>query len=58
MWIALSIVLYLVISFVAYKFVFSKNKDYTKFEQIWFSVFWILLLPLWLIHFIYNKCKG
>lgn len=28
--------------------------DNSKFEKIWFSCFWPLLIPLYVIHYIHN----
>lgn len=30
------------------------GKGLTWFEKVWFSVFWVCLLPLWLIWYVYT----
>ena len=36
---------------MAYNLVFKKGWDY----PVWYSVFWPVMLPLWLIHAVHNK---
>lgn len=55
MWIAIFCVLYVIIGILAYQFVFSKIDSQTKFEQIWFSVLWICVLPLYPIYWLHKK---
>lgn len=42
----IGIILYVLIAFFAYKKYFVKF-DTTTFEKIWFSIFWIAVLPLY-----------
>ena len=49
------IFIYVLIGILSYYKVFSKWKDNTKFEQIWFSAVWITTIPLYLIHYYNNK---
>lgn len=44
----IGIIAYILIAIFAYKKYISKI-DTTKFEKIWFSIFWITLLPLYCI---------
>jgi hypothetical protein len=53
--ITICILVYLLIAFCAYEFVISKWENHSKFEKIYFSVIWILLLPLYGIHWIHNR---
>jgi len=32
--------------------------DNPTYEKVWFSIFWIALLPLWVIHAVYNAEKN
>ena len=43
------IFIYVLIGIISYYKVFSKWKDNTKFEQIWFSTVWITTIPLYLL---------
>ena len=52
-WIILSIVIYVICGILAYKY--GLNDIESKFEKIWFSIFWILLVPLYIIHYIHNN---
>ena len=52
------IFIYVLIGILSYYKVFSKWKDNTKFEQIWFSTVWITTIPLYLIHYYHNKEIG
>lgn len=52
-WIIFGILAYIAGGIVSYKF-FLNDVD-TTFEKIWFSIFWICLPPLYLIHYIHNK---
>jgi hypothetical protein len=45
----LIVLAYLIIAFVLYKYVISKW-DIKEWEKIFFSLIWILVIPLWLIH--------
>ena len=49
------IFIYVLIGILSYYKVFSKWKDNTKFEQIWFSTVWITTIPLYLINYYHNK---
>lgn len=54
-WILVAI-LYVIIGIGVYFFIISKwNKPLS--EKIWYSVFWLPLIPLWIIHKIYNALK-
>lgn len=39
----------------SYFLVFRKWNKCTKFEQIWFSLFWFVVMLLYPVHYIYNK---
>lgn len=44
--------------FLVYKYYFKKSTSNTKFEKIYFSTIWPLLLPLYAIHYTHNNfCK-
>jgi hypothetical protein len=45
--------IYIVGIFITYEFIEDWNK--TKFEKIWFSIVWPILVPLYIIHWLYNK---
>lgn len=47
-------IVYAIIGILAYKYIISKW-DNTKFEKVWFSCVWIALIPLYIIHYFYNK---
>lgn len=32
-----------------------KKWDNSKFEKIWYSVFWPVLIPLFIIHWVHNR---
>lgn len=50
-WIIVAIV-WIVGIFIAYTMEFKKKGyDY----PVWFSIFWPVMIPLWLIHAIHNK---
>ena len=51
--IIVGIITYALIGYSVYKEVF-KNSNNTKFEKIYFSLIWPLLIPLYIIHII-NK---
>lgn len=53
MWYIISAV-YVVIGLLAYFFVISKWAK-PLWEKVWFAVFWIVLLPLWILHKIWNN---
>lgn len=55
-WIIIAIV-YIVLGILGYLFIIRKWKTPTKFEKIWYSVFWIALIPLWMLHKAYNYFK-
>ena len=42
----IGIIVYIIIGIFGYQKLFSKM-DATKFEKIWYSVFWIALVPLY-----------
>ena len=46
--------IYIIIAILAYVFYF-KNQDISTFEKIWDSVFWIAMIPLFVIHKIHNS---
>ena len=45
---------YAVVGVLIYKNVISKW-DNTKFEKVWFSCVWVVLIPLYIVHFLHNK---
>jgi len=49
----LCIVVYIVLAVVSYRFYWMK-KDNSMFEKVWFSILWILCIPLMIIHWIHN----
>lgn len=51
--ISLIVLLYLIIAFFAYKYVIVKWDNKT-WEKVLFSLFWIGIIPLWVIHKIHN----
>ena len=55
-WIIIAIV-YVVIGIAAY-FLFINKWDKSQAEKIWYSIFWLPLIPLWILHKIYNWSKG
>ena len=49
------ILVYLVIAFLVYQ-KFTKNwTSHPTWERIYFAVIWILLIPLYCIHWLHNK---
>lgn len=44
-------IVWIVGAIMAYNLVFKKGWDY----PVWYSVFWPVMLPLWLIHAVHNK---
>ena len=55
-WIIIAIV-YIVLGILGYLFIIRKWETPTQFEKIWYSVFWIALIPLWMLHKAYNHFK-
>lgn len=55
MWYLIGILIYLVGIAVTYFIVDKWNRG--TVETVWYSVFWPVLLPLYLIHTIYNSCR-
>jgi hypothetical protein len=54
-WWIIGIIAYLAIAcFTYFKFT-SKWESHTKLGQIYFSAVWILILPLFIIHWLHNK---
>jgi len=51
----IALVVWFVGIFVAYKLFMSKWESQSKVEQIYFSIIWPLVAPLYLIHYIHNK---
>lgn len=49
MLIGIIILLYLILAFVAYKFVISKW-SHPMWEKVMLSLSWICIIPLWVIH--------
>ena len=41
--------------FLVYKYYFKESTSNTKFEKIYFSIIWPLLLPLYAIHYTHNN---
>ena len=50
----IALTIYVIIAILAYLFYF-KNQDISNFEKIWNSVFWIAMIPLFVIHKIHNS---
>ena len=48
-------VVWLVGIFFAYKCFTSKWESQSKAEQVYFSIIWPLLIPLYIVHLIYHK---
>lgn len=40
---------------VAYLAYFKNQSDFTMFDKVWLSFFWIILIPLYVIHYLHNK---
>ena len=56
MWWIVILVVWLLGAVTSYELVFKKwTEDATKFEQIWYSVIWFLVLILYGIHSIHMK---
>ena len=54
-WWIIGIIAYIAIAcFTYFKFT-SKWESHTKLGQIYFSAVWILILPLFIIHWLHNK---
>ena len=51
------ILVYLLIAVLTYFFYFKDDGSHTTFEKIWFSIFWIVLPILVLIHKLNNLSK-
>ena len=49
MWITILVLIYLVIAYLAYKYIISEWKQPT-WEKVMLSLSWILILPLWGIY--------
>lgn len=45
---------YVAIGLLAYLFIFDEW-DKPTWEKVWYSVFWIALIPLWILHKIWNN---
>ena len=54
-WWIVAAILYIIGIFIAYYCFIEKWEDRIKFEKVWFSCFWVVLPPLYLIHRIYNR---
>ena len=54
MWWIIGIIIYLVITYFAYTKYISKW-DKSKFEKIYFSFIWPIVLPLYGIHYVHNN---
>lgn len=48
------ILLYVVVGIRTYKYIIDKWNN-TKFEKVWFSCVWIVLIPLYAIYLLHNK---
>lgn len=56
MWWIIILVVWLLGAVASYELVFKKwTEDATKFEQIWYSAIWFLVLILYGIHSIHMK---
>ena len=55
-WIIAAII-YVIGIFVSY-YCIIKDWNQCLFNKIWFSIFWIALIPLYGIHILYNRLKG
>lgn len=53
-WWIVGIIAYLICAFVAYS-AYIKNWDNTEAEKQFYSFIWILMIPLYGIHYLYNK---
>ena len=55
MWTIIGILVYLAIAYLVYD-KFTKNWDsHPVWERIYFALIWLLMLPLYAIHWIHNK---
>ena len=54
--IILGVFIYIIIACLVYRFKISKWEK-PIWEKIYFSVLWVLLIPLYIIYFINNKLK-
>ena len=50
----IGIIIYIAIAILTYYFYF-RNQDISNFEKIWDSIFWIAMIPLFVIHKIHNS---
>ena len=48
-------IIWIVGIFLVYKYYFKESTSNTKFEKIYFSIMWPLLVPLYVIHYAHNK---
>ena len=48
------VVVYIIGIILSYKFVTSKWNN-SKIENIYYSLIWVLLIPLFIVHYIHNK---
>lgn len=51
------ILVYLLIAILTYFFYFKNDESHSTFEKVWLSLFWIVLPPLALIHWINGVSK-
>lgn len=54
MWWIIVAIIWLIGIVLSYKLFISKW-DNSKFEKVWFSIVWPCLIPLYFIHWLYNK---
>ena len=50
----IGIIAYVIIAILAYFLVFKNWDNKSNFEKIWYSIFWIAVLPLYAIHAIHK----
>ena len=51
----IGVLVYLVIAYFAYAKIIKNWDGHSQFEKIYFSLIWILILPLYGIHWIHNQ---
>ena len=52
--VTLCVIAYVLIAWGVYAFKIKNWENHSKFERIYFSAIWFLLLPLYIIHKIHN----
>ena len=48
------VVVYIIGIILSYKFITSKWNN-SKIENVYYSLIWVLLIPLFIVHYIHNK---